>query len=386
MIRRIQGFAIPMAIFALLAVSFFVLTVSTLSSNLRNQVKSINQRQTLFNIAYSAYAEITARIHEKPWNDRFFKAGPAVESDRSLLDGTFDSYVCDAPSPAPVPGDQFAPDPGFLVDIYLRVRFQDKRKVYFWRILYKDDIFDISNRLYPVFFTELDEPHFPSGSSQGFLQILNDLLAERKNNRDNALIATRKIGPLTDVRDIARVLAAVPPGDEGKLPQSPGGVQPAASAKPPVGVFASAQEQSLATRIPNPGAPPFITNPSGEPDPDTDPAEVQRLLDQCVEDYWEANTNLLGYEMMAAHERANEIRAANNLPAYTGFSPETADQTDRQRLKFETAESASPMTSAHINTMAEVVQTMDAQLKMFGRSLDPSFQSRLDAARNALGQ
>jgi len=218
----------------------------------------MNREQTLFNLAFSAYSKILARLYEKPWGERYFKDGPVSENNVSMFDGVYDSFVIDSPGKA------------FQVDIYIRVKALEASDVYFWRILYNDDLLDVSNRFYQVFFSNLDSRDYPKGSQSTFATRVEEILAERKVNHPKALECARAISTLSSPEDIAKVLQARPQG-ASPLPENPGEPPQNKPVQKPSGLFSSpAQRTQVSPPVTVPPTPPSSqpSAPSSPPSSD----------------------------------------------------------------------------------------------------------------------
>lgn len=205
-----RGFLIPVAILAAVAVFFFIMSFSTMSRGYRNQIRHMSERQNLFYIAYSGYSQVISKLYQKTWEERFFKNGPSAESNVPIYHGFYDSYVVN------VPGKEYQ------ADIYIRAWVvigsgKSREQLYFWRIIYNDDILDISNRVIPLMFTDIDVRFFPTGANSPFAAQADAILAERATNHEKANTYVRQIVTLQDARDIAGVFL-IPPADRSAIP------------------------------------------------------------------------------------------------------------------------------------------------------------------------
>ncbi len=222
------GFVIPLVVFLVFALGLFILSHSALNQGFQNQVRHMSRSQVLYNLAFSAYSRILARLFEKAWQDRFFRAGPAVETNVPLLEGTYDSFVIDAPNRP------------FQVDIYIQARTADQSQVFFWRILYVDDLLDISNRFYQILFSDLPPDSFPTGDQSPFATEVEKIIDERKKNHPQSLDIGRTISGLSTPQEIAEVIQAHPPGSD-PIPDVPGGTPGTESPPKQTGIFPTTQ-------------------------------------------------------------------------------------------------------------------------------------------------
>ncbi len=225
-----RGFLIPVALFILLGIGLLSFSLSTVSRSYLGQVQHMNRNQLVYNIAFSVYSKVMMRIREKPWQERFFRGTPFSERNQSLFEGTYDCFVIDAP------GHEFQ------ADIYVKAAAYGHEQTYLWRILYQDDLLDISNRVFNIFFSGIDPNFFPTGAQSSFAPELEKILKERKENLPKALDKARQIVSLPKVNDVAPILDARPPGAP-PLPAPPIGTSQGGTPPPPPGVFTTTQER-----------------------------------------------------------------------------------------------------------------------------------------------
>ncbi|MEW6708420.1 MAG: hypothetical protein AB1403_01230, partial [Candidatus Riflebacteria bacterium] len=125
-----KGFAVPLAIMAALSVGLFVLTLTTLGRNFRSNLSTLNTNQTMFNMAFSVYSDVLARIGEKSWDERFFKAGAFIQNNVDFDQAKISYQVNDTPGQ------------DYQADLYIKVSLNSSSRVFFWRFRYVDDILD----------------------------------------------------------------------------------------------------------------------------------------------------------------------------------------------------------------------------------------------------
>ena len=122
-----RGVALPFTILAMIVISGFVITMSSLNQGLKNQIFHTNNHQLSFLLAYSAFSKVLAKIHSNSWTDRPFKDGPYAENNVAFQGGTYDLFVENSP------GKQYQ------ADIYVRTSLAGITRLYFWRIRFNDD-------------------------------------------------------------------------------------------------------------------------------------------------------------------------------------------------------------------------------------------------------
>jgi len=242
------GFAIPTAILAVFVAAFFLATLSTMNRGYKAGLQHLDARQHMFNVAFSAYSSVLARLSEKAWNDRFFKGAPFAQSGVNHDDATYDLYVTDTA------GKQYQ------ADLYIRVKVGKASQLFFWRFQYVDDILDTSGRAYPLVFLDAEADYYPGGSKSLDAKIA-DILQQRKQNRPKAMGKTKLAQTLTSVNDVAQVVTARPQGT--LIPESAVGTQnPSAPAIP--GFYDDSNDRGQLgdkTPPPAPSNPPEYTGP-----------------------------------------------------------------------------------------------------------------------------
>ncbi len=192
-----RGYALLLALCAAVSLTFFGFTVSVMNQGLRTQVQHTNEQQVSFQVAYSGFQRVLARIYLKPWEERFFKSAPVAENGLSYLGARYDLYVENAPG---------APN---QADIYARVTVVKTPRVYVWRVEHIPDLLDPA-QLKTLLFSEIDAKNFPAGGTS-YGSKITQLLTDRKNKRPQAEQMIQTLTTLTDIRDIAQVLGARPP-------------------------------------------------------------------------------------------------------------------------------------------------------------------------------
>ncbi|MBF0407311.1 MAG: hypothetical protein HQM10_08155 [Candidatus Riflebacteria bacterium] len=195
-----RGMAIPFVIAIALILGILLATHSFVSRSYFTQIDHLNQAQIHFSIACSAQAKILASLYEKPWEEREFKTAPVSLFGQKILGGEYDSFVMNSPG-------KF-----FQLDIYIRTRAANKTQCYFWRIQYNDDIFDLSNRCYTIFFTPVKPSDFPSGGSGTISSNIDDLLDERIINKPPSDEKVEKIFKNPDLPNLVNAFPARAPG------------------------------------------------------------------------------------------------------------------------------------------------------------------------------
>jgi len=247
-LHRKAGLVLPLVILAVIVLGTMVVSFSTMNRSFRGQVEVVNKRETTFVIAYSAYSNILAKIYMGPWSKRYFLNGAIQEIGIPLFGGEYESFVENGPKE-------------FQADIYIKSTFEGLTKLYFWRIIFQDDILDITNRIQPLFFGTFPPDQMPD-TNGGFLAgKINQLLKKRAENQPKAIPKGIQISSSPNIRDVVKILSA-------RSPNSPPLVDPrqseGPSSEPPV-------------NPPIPESPPEVVNPPVNPPSKTEPAGYVKL-------------------------------------------------------------------------------------------------------------
>ncbi len=197
--RRSRGVALPFTILAMIVISGFVVTMSSLNQGLKNQIFHTNNHQLSFLLAYSAFSKVLAKIHSESWTNRAFKSGPYAENNVSLQGGTYDLFV------------ENSPGKDYQADIYVRTHLAGITRMYFWRIRFNDDLLDISSRITVEFFTNGEPGDFPkSGSSGSFSSKVDSMLARRAANQNKSDLMARDLADTKGAKAILQKMDGRP--------------------------------------------------------------------------------------------------------------------------------------------------------------------------------
>ncbi|MBF0500912.1 MAG: hypothetical protein HQM09_12315 [Candidatus Riflebacteria bacterium] len=194
--RHRRGFVIPFAIMAIIAFGLLIFSFSRVSQGNRLKIAHLSKTQNSFYIASSSLANMLARLHSSGWANRSFRDAPTKESAMPLLGGDYDLHV------------ENSPGKDFQADVYIRTRFGGLTKLYFWRIAYRDDLLDISNRPQVILFTAPKDDVYPkTGQPNTFPGFVDGLLNTRTLNQDMATDLANKIAKMGNVQDIVSLAA-----------------------------------------------------------------------------------------------------------------------------------------------------------------------------------
>jgi hypothetical protein len=139
-----SALVIVLALGLLVGIQIYIVMVYT-SGSFRHTEKVTAHVRAIF-VGESAFAQILARLRSGRWEDRWFKGGPALESDRPLAGGTYSSYVNTATT-----------SPEKQVDVWLESHYEGSTSQMYYRVLCVDDGLDFTAQMYPRFFTFLQD-------------------------------------------------------------------------------------------------------------------------------------------------------------------------------------------------------------------------------------
>jgi len=249
---RKHGFVYLLILMAVIAVVFFASTIFNLNQNLRTQVSHIAYKDVSFSSAYSILSGILARVYKSGWQDRFFAAKPVQVYGLALGEASCDYYIEDTPN--------F----DHQMDVYIRVNLTGRSQLYFWRVVYHDEIFDFSIHFSSIFFTNPDSKEFPpENNGVTIASEVDAMLVARAENEERARQTIATVIEENDTVRIARNLGAPIP----KIPQE----SEAFSAQFPISGGASPEFPPAVARPPEEGPPMSLPQPPPDTPPDTPP-------------------------------------------------------------------------------------------------------------------
>jgi hypothetical protein len=323
-----KGMVLPLVALAALSMGLFIASLTSLGQSSRARIAHLNKSQACYYIAQSAYQRLMARIHKEGWYNRCFKNAPYREINKNILDGAYDIHVENSPGP----------NKEFQMDIYIRSRFVDHSRLYFWRVMYRSDLLDISNRNWVVEFASLPEENFPAAADTGeFASKIDKLIKERKANEADTDELSAKIIPATTINDILDIIGNPDPKatntdefvETVKLPPSIKGIPPTPF---PVAQPEPGPEEPVPPPPPN-NAENTEQPPLDPPDPLNDPA-IQTPDNNAPFQGWAdkpsdlgANLDPGGMQLVGqAYDPGPQISSAENYYNNSSSISESAEQ------------------------------------------------------------
>lgn len=200
MLETRKGMVLPVVVLFALLMGAFIATMSPMGRSTRTRIQNLNKNQGCFFVAQGAYAKLMAEIHRVSWQNRSFATAPYREIGQPILNGDYDLHVENTPG---------APD--FHMDIYIRSRFSERTQLYFWRVLYRSDLLDISNRHLIIHHAKIRDDEFPATDGREFAAKIDKLLAIRNNNEETGNDLSRKIRTKTNIQDILNIIKSPDP-------------------------------------------------------------------------------------------------------------------------------------------------------------------------------
>lgn len=204
---------VVMAIALLLAVQIYIVMTYTMGGF--RHVERVNAHVRAIYVGESAFSRILARLKTTRWEDRWFKAAPASETDVALAGGTYSSFVNTA-----------SEKPDKLVDVWIDARYDGSVSTMYYRVSYADDTLDFSAQVHPQFFTFLGprDPNPISGLLPPSVVLIQDQIKKQKDNEPKAIAAIKGIGRAVDLPGAGAALGIDfpgPPMDETRAPGPP---------------------------------------------------------------------------------------------------------------------------------------------------------------------
>ncbi len=272
-----RGFFLPLVILGVLSMVFLITFVNSLGSSFTHQVQHVDEVSRTYVIGEAVFAQVTARIREKPYSQRFFAGVAYEEYERKILGGDYDLFIEDAREDGKLLKN--------IADIYVRARYGNVKRLYFWRVRVEDSLLDAAGKMYFLLFANLDPEKFPKPGASPFADQIKEILAKRKANSPVSGVKGAAVLGANSVPQILDILKGNPPGQTSSvpapLPSAPlpnvGAALPPAPSDPLPSVPAEWPEPPLMTAkaimegrpkiVRNPNPPPsVIPDPNGRPD------------------------------------------------------------------------------------------------------------------------
>lgn len=202
-INACKGYIFPLILMATLSIGLFVVTIGQLQVSHKKQFNHLNQYQHCFNIAYSALVEQLSDIKKVKWINRKFKGKPfGFSSD--LYGGSYNLLVEDHATNE------------FEFNVKVRVVYQDKPNLFYWRLKYEPSLLDFNTLVIPIYFG-----HFPDSTSSSIMEDLNKIVDEalklRGENDSKARELATIVDGLSKNKDIIDQFAALPVSNQPKV-------------------------------------------------------------------------------------------------------------------------------------------------------------------------
>ncbi len=190
-----RGVAFPLIVLGMLVVIPLLVVLFQMNREFTGQVAHVDEVIRCRAIAMSVFLTVQARIRETPYSKRFFTPKPFSEFMGDFQGGDYELFVSDTPGKP------------MQADIYVSVTFRRVTRLFFWRVRIETTVLDAVGRLMPILFTSLDPSRFGNGSPNSTADsYVNQILADRKNNRKIAAEKVAQIKPLGNLDPILDIL------------------------------------------------------------------------------------------------------------------------------------------------------------------------------------
>lgn len=171
-----RGMAIGFIFLILMVLFLGGMSISHLMQGVQKQLEFADAHVRAQYIAESGMNYLLARYLSKPWEDRWFAAGPDGASAIDFGGGTYDYFIQDTP------------DRPFFADIWIRSIFKNTKRSFFWRVKYRQAVLSGLAQANPVNSSEMSQDNFPNSvtSAISLTQKIETLLDKRAENRGKA--------------------------------------------------------------------------------------------------------------------------------------------------------------------------------------------------------
>ncbi len=171
---RRRGLALPMVVAVTLVMCLVFFGLWKMMRGVGTQLEYADAHVRALAIAESGYHLLVTRLMAKPWEERWFAAGPDAKPGLEMDGGTWDYFI------------QTTPGQAETADIWIRASYKNSRRLHFYRFKYEDQLFRTLTNPAPIFTGSLED----SGASPltenaitPFTEHMNSLISRREQNR-----------------------------------------------------------------------------------------------------------------------------------------------------------------------------------------------------------
>jgi len=180
--RGSRGLALPfvLCLVFLIAASFLIVHLIA-QFNVKHLDRTDAYLRSIY-IAEAGFARVLARLEARPFQDRWFKDSPYVESDVPYSGGSYSYLIADTPD-----GDQ-------EFDLWIRGEYDGSQAILFWRVSAYRTALSLFASYHVLHFTYDDGVDLPADPSRSpLLRKVQEILTKRSRNRPAADALEREI-------------------------------------------------------------------------------------------------------------------------------------------------------------------------------------------------
>ena len=221
MIKR-RGMAIGL-VFAVLIVLFVGgMTLSQLMRGVQRQLEFSDAQIRCQYIGEAGMNLLLTRLLARPWEQRWFQAGPDSASAIPYGDGNYDYFIMDTASKP------------YYVDLWIRTTFKTAKRCFFWRVKFDHGLLGGLAQGIAVNRFELEPDQAPPTGTTfttPFTEQIAQIITERnsKKNGSNQLVSNiRQVVPTN------QILTTIGKQNPGRVQNSPFTVETPTSVSPPL--------------------------------------------------------------------------------------------------------------------------------------------------------
>lgn len=198
MIRK-RGLALPMVVAVTLVMCLVFFGLWKMMRGVGTQLEYSDAHVRALAIAESGYHLLVTRLLAKPWEERWFAAGPDAQPGLEMDGGTWDYFI------------QTTPGQTETADIWIRASYKNSRRLHFYRFKYEDQLFRSLTNPAPAFTGSLEDsgtsPLTPTAITP-FTEHMNTLISRREQNRANMNLKWQELSKNLRPKEILAQLGA----------------------------------------------------------------------------------------------------------------------------------------------------------------------------------
>ena len=179
------GVALAIVLGVLFILAAFATVLRLLTHSAYREVDQVNAHMQAVAIGEVAFGATVARLSSAPWANRWFRAGPVVETDVPTRHGRYTLLIGDTSQPASFddPLSQASLGSPNQADVLIRATFEKTSVLMYWRLTVPEDSLDALATVIPAYFALGPESAPVSPGTAGALaQLATAALRQRAAN------------------------------------------------------------------------------------------------------------------------------------------------------------------------------------------------------------